>query len=1745
MFSKYLFFVLVFLALSFNSRSQIPTTDLILWYNGDSVEIIAGKVSKWWDLSGNNNDAIQNNNANRPTLTSSTTLNNQNVLFFDGTDDALATANPILTPPLTTTVFMVFNTQGSAQADILNQFQGSGSGRQLWGVNATTVLGFGTLTYNFTRDDVSMLTLVNSNLSNGHTSRLNGVPRHVGTLTNIQQVPMMIGARNIAGSLSFNGEIAELLIYNSTLSSTEVGNIENLLMDKYSFALDLGADTTISYGFCPLDLSVHPTFTDVLWSTSDTSKTITINQSGSYYVTATDIFGRTKSDTISVNFPTLDLNDSIVCAGDSLIYSLNLGQNYSYLWSDFSTADSIVVKNGGNYNVQVTDTNSCTLIDTFVVQVDSFALFASLGNDTTLCAGNNIALVTGAAQAVDYLWQPGGEMSSSIQIDTSGTYSLNFSNSNACSLTDTIVVTVLGVAPTPFLSVGQTCLNDTTTFTNLSFPSASIASTQWIVNNLDTFNTTDLSYKFSNIGNQNIAMTVNSFSGCSKDTVFDVSILDTAIVLFSTSPICISTSSVFPNLSIAPLGDTITSFSWFINNSLVSNDTDLDYSFSLAGSYEVGLSVNLSNGCVSNYSQNVLVQSSFPPPNTSSLVKPANNIVLQAQNIDFLWSNDANASSYRLKVYSDSNLQTALIDTSGLITNQVTLDMPNNTDTLFWQVISYNPCGDSAISLVENFIVFDFSSLPNPALWMNGDSVQEISGGIATWYDISGNNNNASQSNSLNRPVLSSSATLNHQNVLLYDGINDALATSTAVLTPPLNSSIFMVFNSTDSSQADLFNQYQTTAGFGQIWGLNSAGGTNVFAFGALSYNFPHFGPGLFSLRNDNLPNTHNTYMNGVLKHTGTLSNIQQVPLLIGARNINGSLSFDGEIAELIIFNNTLNTQDYVLVETYLMDKYAPPVYLGEDIVQSYSLCPVTLDGSSRFKSFLWSTGDTTSTISVEQPGSYWVQALDIFDRWSTDTINVFIPNPIEEPNPVFCINDSLEWASNLISSDYSYSWSTGANTSSIYISDEESYYLTITDTSGCQYFSDTIFTAIDSFKLEPLLGVDTSLCAGNNFNIVNTGNFFIESYLWSTNDTTNNIQIQSPGLYWLEAINENGCISRDSINITILGVAPTALFSVDTLCRTQQATFMDQSTTSGAIVNSWSWDFGNSDQSVLPNPTTSFPSSGSYLVNFQIGTTDGCFGDTSILVDVKEIPNANYSFGVFCAGSDGVLVDESVSNSPNPINSWFWDFGGGQTSNAQAPNFTLNVQGNYPISLYVVNEFGCSDSITKLVEVFPPLLPNFNTDKICIGDTTVFTDNTPSFSIINRTWDFDFNNQSSSQENPLFYYPNPGSYNVNLSVTNAIGCQSEITKLVEIRELPSASVLFDNTCVGGESLLYDISTTDSGFIANQTWEIEGDLFSGDSISYVFDEIGDYPIGLSIIDNFNCANDTAFTLSVFPLPEVDFSFSPNYGTAPIDIQFTNESSANAIDFLWDFGNGSSNSIEENPLFNYGQNGVYEITLVASTQEACADSATQSISIIPTDLDIELSDFSIQKVSSPNGSLAYKPSVLLKNVGTRVIFNADLLLSINKETQIAETWEGVLPVGQAILYELTSFAVIENESAVDYVCLEAQNVNDNTEENFTNNKICLVQNGSLQTSELYPIPTTNMVYLDMIMEKEGTAQLAVFDLLGKSIIPARDLILEKGYNQVSINTSFLQAGKYIVNILYQGELIPFSLLIQNP
>ena len=88
-------------------------------------------------------------------------------------------------------------------------------------------------------------------------------------------------------------------------------------------------------------------------------------------------------------------------------------------------------------------------------------------------------------------------------------------------------------------------------------------------------------------------------------------------------------------------------------------------------------------------------------------------------------------------------------------------------------------------------------------------------------------------------------------------------------------------------------------------------------------------------------------------------------------------------------------------------------------------------------------------------------------------------------------------------------------------------YYDTLTANNGCDSIVELTLNILTLPK--PNLGIDTSICINESFT-VSPGNF--NSYLWSDGSNSNNLNISSPGTYWVSVTDNNNCQARDSITV-------------------------------------------------------------------------------------------------------------------------------------------------------------------------------------------------------------------------------------------------------------------------------------------------------------------------------------------------------------------------------------------------------------------------------------------------------------------------------------------------------------------------------------------------------------------------------------------------------------------------------------
>jgi PKD repeat protein len=292
-----------------------------------------------------------------------------------------------------------------------------------------------------------------------------------------------------------------------------------------------------------------------------------------------------------------------------------------------------------------------------------------------------------------------------------------------------------------------------------------------------------------------------------------------------------------------------------------------------------------------------------------------------------------------------------------------------------------------------------------------------------------------------------------------------------------------------------------------------------------------------------------------------------------------------------------------------------------------------------------------------------------------------------------------------------------------------------------------------------------------------------------------------------------------------------------------------------------------------------------------------------------------------------------------------------------------------------------------------------------------------------------------------------------------------------------------------------------------------------------------------------CKDSISKTAVIYAKPTVNFSYTPLYGDAPLNVTFTNQSS-NDSTYFWQFGDGGT-SAQENPVYTYTQNGEYNVTLVATSPYGCTASRTKPYSVIKTDLDYAVNEAAVQITPLPNGSSLAKVSVIGSNIGTRIIDHISYYVTLGGVGVIAEDWQGTLLSGQGLLDTFSAQFVVPEGKGDSYICVTAVNVNNGQQELRTdNNSQCLGISEGIKVMGPLPNPALNEAKLGLILPKHGKVTLDIANMLGQYIVQGLDLELPEGRSDYDLPVGQMTAGEYFIRILYNDEKIVRKFIISR-
>ena len=736
-----------------------------------------------------------------------------------------------------------------------------------------------------------------------------------------------------------------------------------------------------------------------LWSTGETTRSITITAPGTYSVTVTDLNG---CDAISAPYvvnpgagPTAGISPAGpigICSGGSTLLTASGG--VSYLWSTGATTPTLTVSTPGNYYVIAFNAGGCRDTSSLVTVVENVPTATiSVTGRTTLCPGETVTLT--ANSGTGYSWSTSAT-TSSIVVSTPGTYTVSLTDSNGCAATSAPLTVTALAPPTATLTPAgpwAVCPGE-----SINITAAGGVSYLW--SDAQTSPTNSLSAP----GNYYVIAT--DANGCTDTSAtYGLSQFTPVANISGSNQVC-------PGDSVVLTANPGTNFNWS------NGGTRQSVSVS-AGSYTVSLQD--SNGCAAS-SAPFIVSNLLPPTagiTGNTVFCPGSSTVLTASGgTAYTWSTGSTGAT--LNVNTPGDYFVIAQDAQGCTDTSATLNV-----TTFTPVAGITVMGSSQICAGDSVELV--ASAGTNFLWSTGETTASIWAHTAGTYTVSLTDPNG---------CTATSAPVNITNS----------PTVTADIVPAGNSLICpgdsLLFTATGGSSyawsngATTANTYISAPGTYYVVATNTAGCTDTSDVVTLGQYTP------------------------VANISGLNQSCVGIPTPLTASTGSSFLWSNGETTQEIqaepgSYTVTLTDSNGCVSTSapFVVTNFPTPTATITPNTAT-QICP---GASATFTagggvSYLWSTGSTNSSVSVSTPGNVFVIATGpngCKDTSAVVTVSNFTPVAAISAggSTALCPGDSVELTA---STGTNLLWSTGETTPSVWVSNPTSFTVSLVDSNGC-----------------------------------------------------------------------------------------------------------------------------------------------------------------------------------------------------------------------------------------------------------------------------------------------------------------------------------------------------------------------------------------------------------------------------------------------------------------------------------------------------------------------------------------------------------------------------------------------------------------------------------------------------------------------------------------------------------------------
>jgi MYXO-CTERM domain-containing protein len=365
----------------------------------------------------------------------------------------------------------------------------------------------------------------------------------------------------------------------------------------------------------------------------------------------------------------------------------------------------------------------------------------------------------------------------------------------------------------------------------------------------------------------------------------------------------------------------------------------------------------------------------------------------------------------------------------------------------------------------------------------------------------------------------------------------------------------------------------------------------------------------------------------------------------------------------------------------------------------------------------------------------------------------------------------------------------------------------------------------------------------------------------------------------------DDGDSDTESYTVIVSSVDPT----IDSMTSSQSGdegdvlTFTASASDPGADTITYTWDFGDGEESTGSSVTHTYTDDDSFTYTLTVTDEDGGESSgtgTATIANVDPTVTISVDNSTADEGDELTFSSEVEDPGTDDTQTCVWDWGNGDTD-TEAPGdiaYTYTDDSSYTVTYTCVDDDGGTgnDSLTVTISNVAPEITSLSGDtEGDEGDELSFgcaASDVSSDDTVSITWDFG-DGSSGSGEDATNTYATEGTYTVRCTATDDDGGSSSDSFDVEISNVAPTidSLTTDTSGEEGETLSFSGSASDPGSGDTLSWSWDwgdGNTDTGDSVTHAWGDNAEYTVTVSVDDGTETTSQTFTVTTTNVAPEI-------------------------------------------------------------------------------------------------------------------------------------------------------------------------------------------------------------------------------------------------------------------------------------